>query len=123
MGVVHSSPDTNFVQEVEQLENQKNEAKDKESKEDIELKVELTRLERELAWSKRVSQGNNFIMDVVCYEKRVLEQYLTPYFVDSRYVPAGAYVLGIRPTSYSIIIIHVLYMKLSSCTRFDPCFD
>ena len=36
MGVVHSSPDTNFVQE--------------------------------LAASKRVSQRNNFTMDVVCYE-------------------------------------------------------
>ena len=68
MGVVHSSPDTNFVQEVRQLEDQKNEAKDKESKKDIELKLKLKRLERELAWSKEVSQGNNFTMDVVCYE-------------------------------------------------------
>ena len=56
MGVVHSSRDTNFVQEVEQLEDQKNEAKDEESKRDIELKLNLKTLERELAYSKRVSQ-------------------------------------------------------------------
>ena len=66
MGVVHSSPDTNFVQEVRQLEHQKNDAKDKESKKDI--KLELKRLERNLAGSKWVSKGNNFTMDVVCYE-------------------------------------------------------
>ena len=68
MGVVHSSPDTNFVQEVGQLEGQIKKVKDKESKKDIELKLKLKRLERELAGSKRVSQGNNFTMDVVCYE-------------------------------------------------------
>ena len=62
MGVVHGNPDTNFVQEVGKFEGQKNVAKDKESK----LKLKLKKLERELAYSKRVSQGNNFTMDVVC---------------------------------------------------------
>ena len=68
MGVVHSSPDTNFVQEVKQLERQKNEAKVKESKQDIELKLKLKILERDLANQKYVSQGTNFTVDVVCYE-------------------------------------------------------
>ena len=68
MGVVYSSPDINFVQNVEQLEDQKIEAKDKESRKDIELKLKLMTLERQLAHSKKVSQGNNFTMDVVCYE-------------------------------------------------------
>ena len=65
---IHSRPDTNFVQEVEQLERQKNEAKDKESRKDIELKLKLKTLERALAGSKYVSQGNKFTMAVVCYE-------------------------------------------------------
>ena len=64
MGVVHSSPDTNFVQEVEQLKHQKNEAKDKDSKNDIESKLKLKTLERDLLHSKWVSQGNNFAVDV-----------------------------------------------------------
>ena len=65
MSVVHSSPD-NFVQEVIQLEHQKNKAKDKEIRKEIELKLKLKTRERELAWSKHVSQGNNFTMDVQC---------------------------------------------------------
>ena len=50
------------------LEYQKNEAKDKESRKDFELKLKLKTLEKYLAGSKQVSQGNNFTMDVVCYE-------------------------------------------------------
>ena len=53
MGVVHSSPGTNCVQEVKQLGREKDEAKDKQ---DIELKLKIKELERELAESKRVSQ-------------------------------------------------------------------
>ena len=56
MGVVHSSPDTNCVQEVYQLGKEKDEAKDKQSKEGIELKLKIKKLEGELAWSKQVSQ-------------------------------------------------------------------
>ena len=53
MGVVHSSPDTNCVQEVEQLRREKYDAKDKK---DIELKLKIKQLERQLANSKYVSQ-------------------------------------------------------------------
>ena len=56
MGVVHSSPDTNCVQEVEQLEKQKNEAKGEKEKEEIENKLKIRILERDLAWSKSVRQ-------------------------------------------------------------------
>ena len=54
MGV--GSPDTNIVQEVKQLEDQKSKARDKESTKDIELKLKLKRLESELAASRTVSQ-------------------------------------------------------------------
>ena len=54
MGVVHSSPDTNCVQEVRQLEEQKNEAKDEKEKEEIENKLKIRTLERDLADSKWV---------------------------------------------------------------------
>ena len=67
MGVVHSSPDTNFVQEVKQLDNEKKEAKNKERIKDIELKWKLKTVERDVALTKRVSHGNNFVVDVVCF--------------------------------------------------------
>ena len=56
MGVVLSSPDINCVQEVEQLEKQKNEAKDEKEKEEIDNKLKIRRLERDLADSKWVRQ-------------------------------------------------------------------
>ena len=68
MGVVHSSPDTNFVQEVEQLDKQKNEATDKEIRRSIEQELKMKTLEREVAGSKMVSQTSNFPVDVVCCE-------------------------------------------------------
>ena len=58
MGVVQSSHDTIYVQEVEQLEKQKNEAKDKEGRKVIEKKIAIKSLEKDLANSKRVSQRN-----------------------------------------------------------------
>ena len=58
MGVVHSSHDTIYVQEVEQLKKQKNEAKDEEERKELEQQVKLKTLERELAGSKRVRQRN-----------------------------------------------------------------
>ena len=54
-----------FVQAVKQLEDQKSKANDNESKQAIELKLKLKKLEERLANSKWVSQGNNY---VVCYE-------------------------------------------------------
>ena len=48
--------DTNCVQEVEQLLREKDEAKDKQSQKDIESKLKIKELERELANSKQVSQ-------------------------------------------------------------------
>ena len=58
MGVVHSSHDTIYVQEVEQLEKQKNEAKDEEERKELEQQVKLKTLERDLAVSKMVRQRN-----------------------------------------------------------------
>ena len=58
MGVVHSSPDTNCVQEVQQLEKQKNEAKDEKEKEEVENKLKIRTLERNVAYSKMVRQRN-----------------------------------------------------------------
>ena len=54
--MVHRSPDTNVVQEVKRLERQKNEAKDEESRKDIELKLKVKTLERNIAGSKQVNQ-------------------------------------------------------------------
>ena len=58
MGVVHSSHDTIYVQEVERLKKQKNEAKDEEGRKELEQQVKLKTLERDLADSKRVRQRN-----------------------------------------------------------------
>ena len=68
MGVVHSSHDTIYVQEVKQLEKQKNEAKDEEERKVIEKKIAIKSLERGLARSKWVRQKLNFTTDVVCHE-------------------------------------------------------
>ena len=69
MGVVHSSHDTIYVQEVEQLEKQKNEAKDEEGRKELEQQVKLKTLERELAGSKNgKTKKLNFTTDVVCHE-------------------------------------------------------
>ena len=58
MGVVHSSHDTIYVQELRQLEKQKNEAKDEEGRKVIEKKIAIKSLEKDLAASKRVRQSN-----------------------------------------------------------------
>ena len=58
MGVVHSCHDTIYVQEVRQLEKQKNEAKDEEGRKEHEQQVKLKTLERDLAYSKMVRQRN-----------------------------------------------------------------
>ena len=54
MGVVHSSTDSNFLQEVKELEKQKKEAKDDDKRRDLKQKLELKTLERDLAWAKHV---------------------------------------------------------------------
>ena len=56
MGVVHSSTDSNHLQEVEELEKQKEAAKDEKHNKDIEGKVSLKTLERDLAKAKRVNE-------------------------------------------------------------------
>ena len=56
MGVVHSSTDSNFLQEVRELERQKKEAKDDKQKKDIEGKLSLKTLERDLAKAKWVRE-------------------------------------------------------------------
>ena len=68
MGVVHSSPDTDFVQEVEQLDQQKNETTDKEILISIEQNLKMKTLEHKVALTKAVSQTSNFPVDVVCCE-------------------------------------------------------
>ena len=66
MGVVHSSSDTSIMQEVKQLDHQKEEVKDKESTKEIELKLKLKTLERELAHSKGVSQLRKQLYNGCC---------------------------------------------------------
>ena len=86
MGVVHSSPDTNCVQEVEQLKKQKNEAKDEKEKEEIEKTLVLRSQERELADSKLVRPRNLPLRQILYAMKWALvvcsgvcgEQLLTP---------------------------------------------
>ena len=58
MGVVHSSHDTIYVQEREQLDKQKNEAKDEEERKVIEKKIAIKSSEKDLASSKWVRQRN-----------------------------------------------------------------
>ena len=55
-GCGHSSTDSNFLQEVKELERQKEEAKDDKQKKDIEGKLSLKMLERDLAWAKYVRE-------------------------------------------------------------------
>ena len=83
------------MQEVKQLEDQKSKAKDKENEKAIELKLKLKKLERQLAYLKRVSQRHNFTMHcMLSAMKWVLvlccvvcgEQLLTPCVVDTRLV-------------------------------------
>ena len=54
MGVVHSSTDSNFLQEVAKLEKQKKEAKGDDKKKEVQQKLELKTLERKLALAKQV---------------------------------------------------------------------
>ena len=53
---------------MEQLDKQKNETTDKETRKSIEQELKMKTLEREVANSKWVSQTNNFPVDVVCCE-------------------------------------------------------
>ena len=54
MGVVHSSTDSSFLQEVKELEKQKKEAKDDDKRRDLTQKLELKTLEKDLAEAKGV---------------------------------------------------------------------
>ena len=84
--MVHSSPDTNCVQEVKQLDKQKNEAKDEKEKEEIEKTLDLKREKCNLADSKRVRQRNLPLRQMLYAMKWALvvcsgvcgEQLLTP---------------------------------------------
>ena len=58
MGVVHSSTDSNFLQEVKELEKQKKEAKDDDKRRE---KLELKTLESDLALVKWVREKFNFM--------------------------------------------------------------
>ena len=58
MGVVHSSTDSNFLQEVVKLEKQKKEAKDDDKRRDLTHKLKLKTLERDLALAKEVRWRN-----------------------------------------------------------------
>ena len=62
--MVHS---TNFVQEVEQLDKQKMETNDKETRKSVEQKLKMKTLESGVAVSKVVNQTSNFPVDVVIY--------------------------------------------------------
>ena len=56
MGVVHSSTDSNFLQEVGELEKQKKEAKDDDQRREVEQKLQIKELERALAEARAVRQ-------------------------------------------------------------------
>ena len=60
MGVVHNGHDTIYVyiQEVEQLEKRKSEAKDEQRRKQLEQQVKLKTLEKDLALSNEVRQRN-----------------------------------------------------------------
>ena len=54
--MAYSSTDSNFLQEVKELEKQKEEAKDEKHNKDIKGKVSLKSLERDLAYMKSVRE-------------------------------------------------------------------
>ena len=54
MGVVHSSTDSNFLQEVGELEKQKKEAKDDDQRREVKQKLQIKELERDLAFARYV---------------------------------------------------------------------
>ena len=54
--MAYSNTDSNFLQEVERLEKQKEEAKDDKQKKDIEGKLSLKTLERDLARAEFVRE-------------------------------------------------------------------
>ena len=54
MGVVHSSTDSNFLQKVNKLE--KKEAKDDDQRREVEQKLQIKELERDLALARFVRQ-------------------------------------------------------------------
>ena len=56
VALIHSSTDSNYLQEVVELERQKWEAKDDKQKKDIEGKLSLKTLERDLAKAKWVRE-------------------------------------------------------------------
>ena len=56
VALIHSSTDSNFLQEVEELERQKKEIKGDEQKKDIKGKLSLKALERDLAEAKWVGE-------------------------------------------------------------------
>ena len=57
MGVVHSSTDSNFLQEVDELEQQKEKAKDDDQRRELERRLEQKLLEKDLAQAKLVRQN------------------------------------------------------------------
>ena len=64
-GCGHSSTDSNFLQEVEELEKQKKEAKDDKQKKDIEGKLSLKMLENDLAEAKYVREGILLLLNIM----------------------------------------------------------
>ena len=66
-GCGHSSTDSNFLQEVEELKRQKWEAKDDKQKKEIEGKLSLKTLERDLALAKDVREISYYLMSCQCY--------------------------------------------------------
>ena len=60
MGVVHSSTDSNSLQEVEELEKLKKETKDDDQRREVERRSEQKLLESELVQTKWVRQRSTF---------------------------------------------------------------
>ena len=57
MGVVHSSTDSNSLQEVEELKKRKKEAKDDNQRREVKRRLEQKLLEKDLANAKWVRQN------------------------------------------------------------------
>ena len=64
-GCGHSSTDSNFIQEVWELEIQKEKAKDDKQKKDIEGKMSLKMLESDLAIAKSVREDILLLLNII----------------------------------------------------------
>ena len=63
--MVHSSTDSNFLQEVEELKKQKERTKDDDQRREVERRIDQKSLERGLASAKEVRQRKTINIQVL----------------------------------------------------------